>query len=294
MTATGSPWAWHSHPLAWGLVGALGIAYAIALHRFGPVYAPPRPVCSRRQLVSFAGGLVALALAFTWPLADLGRHWSLLAHMFDMSLLALAAPPLLLLGLPRWLVVLVTGPVSLDTLLRRLTRPWVATLIFNGVVVGSLVPAVIAAGDRHAAVAALVQTLIFVAALIMWTPVLRVLPGSHQMSTAARIGYLFLQSVLPNFPALVYIFAHHPIYPAFALGARAVGLSPLADQQLAGAVAKLIGIGVLWGTAGLLLVRAQRAEEAGMDPDPLTWEDVEHELRRLEHGRKGGDATGPA
>jgi putative membrane protein len=292
MTPAGSPWAWHSHPIAWVLVAVLGAAYGLALVRLGPVHAPPRPVCSRKNLVSFSGGLLALALASTWPVDDLGRSWLLLAHMFDLALLALVAPPLLLLGLPRWLITLMTASDLVDSVAHRLTRPVTATLIYNGVVIGSLVPAVVSASSRHQALATAVQAALVAAGVIMWTPVLKVLPGARHMSTGARIGYLFVQSLVPNFPALVYIFAQHPIYAPFAAGSHAVGLSAVADQQLAGAIAKIIGIGILWGTAAILIVRAQRAEEAGQDPDPLMWEDVEHELRQLERRSKRTDTGG--
>ncbi|MGH9208374.1 MAG: hypothetical protein ACRD1G_17770, partial [Acidimicrobiales bacterium] len=70
-----------------------------------------------------------------------------------------------------------------------------------------------------------------------------------------------------------------------------LGLAPLTDQRLAGALAKLVGIAVLWGAAAAILVRAQRAEEAGMDPDPLGWDDVERELRRLD--RRPGRTEAP-
>lgn len=290
-----SPWAWHPHPFAWAVVVALAVAYVTALRKLGPVHAPPRPVCTRRQVTCFSFGLLALAVATTWPIADLAAHWSLLAHMFDLSLLALAAAPLLLLGLPRWLVGLATQDATFDSVIRRLTRPWTATLVFNAAVVGSLVPAVISAGNRYAAVFIAVQLVVFLAATVMWIPALRLLPGPNQMSTGGRIGYLFLQSVLPNFPALIYIFANHPIYATFAAGAPVFGLSGMTDQQLAGAVAKLCGISVMWGAAAIILVKAQKAEEEGLDPDPLTWEDVESELKRLDRRgerRTGGGGTG--
>src|SRR5207302_8841165 len=97
---------------------------------------------SRRQRASFGAGLLVLLIALCWPLADLADS-SLLARMAQRSLLLLVAPPLLLLGLPRWLVDRLTRPALVDSVLGFLTRPVVATLLFNAAVTASfLAPAI--------------------------------------------------------------------------------------------------------------------------------------------------------
>jgi putative membrane protein len=270
---------------------ALGVGYVVVIRLLGPTHAGGGPLCTRRQIACVVAGLVALGAALTWPVVDLARRWSLLVHMVQLSLIVLVATPLLLLGLPRWLVGLVTRPVGVDSFLRRLTSPLIATLVFNAVVITSLLPPVMKLTSGSQALSALMDLALFVAAVIMWTPALRLLPGPPQLSSAGRVGYLFVQSILPNFPALVFIFAHRPIYSSFSHGARlALGISALADQQLAGVVAKMVGICILWGAAAAILVRTQRAEESGIDPDPLTWDDVERELRRLERRPRRSDA----
>ncbi len=287
----GPPWTWEPHAVGWVVIAAMAVAYTVALRRLGPAHAAGGPSSTGRHIASFVGGLVALGLALTWPVVDLARSWSLLIHMIHLSLIALVAAPLVLLGLPRWLVDLATRPVGVDAAVRRITSPLVATVIFNSVIIASLLPPVMELAARSAGVSACVDVVVFAAAVVMWTPALRLLPGPPQLSSAARVGYLFVQSILPNFPALIFIFAHHPIYAPFAHGARvALGISALADQQLAGVVAKLVGICILWGAAAVILVRAQRAEDAGADPDPLTWDDVERELRRLERRPRRSDA----
>lgn len=282
---------WQLHPLAWVAVVALGTAYAVALNRLGPENCWPAPPASRRQRLCFLGGLTTLAVALTWPLADLAARWSLLAHMLQMAMLTLVAPPLLLLGIPRWLVAVVTRPAAIDWTARKLTKPVTATIVFNATVIASLLPPVVSAGSRNAAVGGAVHFCLVVAGLVMWTPALRALPGPEQLSTPGRMGYLFVQSLLPNFPALIFIFAKRPLNPVFTTHAHSLGLSALADQQLAGVAAKILGLTILWGTAAAVLVRAQRAEEEGRDPDPLKWDDVERELRRLERRPRRTDAS---
>ncbi len=53
------------------------------------------------------------------------------------------------------------------------------------------------------------------------------------------------------------------------------------DQQLAGVVAKVATLTVLWSAAWRALMRAQRADTAeaeGEDGEPLTWAEVEPHL----------------
>lgn len=282
----GLPWHWHPHPGGWAVVVALSGAYLLVLWKLGP----PGSRATRAELWRFGAGVVALALVVIWPVADLARHWLLLVHLSQQIVLLLVVPPLLLLGLPRWLVALAMQPPTLDALLRRLANPVMASVVFTAAAVGALLPPVVDAEAASGWVTGGVLAGLVMAGVVMWLPVLRVLPGQHHLSTPGRSGYLFVQSLLPNFPALVLIFSKHSLYPAFARTA-ALGLSPVADQQLAGVVAKILGIAILWGAAGAILVRAQQAEEAGLDPDPLTWDDVEVELRRLERRPRRTDAS---
>lgn len=281
LLAASGPWAFVPSPGAWLLVVVLAGAYFTALRRLAPAHAGLGPPATRGQQLAFVGGLLALVLALGWPLADLGRSTAFLAHMTQVGLLTMVAPPLLLLGLPRWLAEVATRPPAVDGALRRLTHPVVATVIFNAMLVGSLVPVVVDAQARSAAADSAIHLGLVTAGLVMWMPALRV-PGARMLSTAGRIGYLCAQAVLPSFPALIFIFAHHPLYEAFAHGPGIFGLTVIADQQIAGAIAKLLSLGALGVAVAAILVKTERAESAGTDPDTLTWDDVERELRRLE------------
>ncbi len=97
--AVGQPWAFHLHLGAWLAIAALAFVYAMAVR---PTGAQPGPglAPTRRQLRFLVGGLLALVLALTWPLADLAAHWSLTALVVQRLLLTLGAAPLLLLAMP--------------------------------------------------------------------------------------------------------------------------------------------------------------------------------------------------
>jgi hypothetical protein len=60
-------------------------------------------------------------------------------------------------------------------------------------------------------------------------------------------------------------------------------MSPVLDQQLAGFLAKLSTIAVLWTVAFTLLTRSHVTAGADdEDPEPLIWSDVEREIERAD------------
>ena len=267
------PWDWHPHPAAWLLIFGLGAAYVLGA----------APAASRRRRLAFAAGLLSLAAAVTWPLGDLAGHWSVLAHMGSHLLLVLVAPPLLLIGLPEPVVVRLTAPPAIDRALVNLTHPLMATLLFNAAIVGAHLPAVMNASIEQPVVHTAVHAGLFTAALIMWLTALRLLPGARRLGYGGRIGFLALQSLVPNIPAAVLLFSGAPLYTAYGERPRQLGMSPLLDQQLGGALVKLVAVTILAGAAAVLFFRwnsAERLGQGGRDTEPLTWADVERELTR--------------
>jgi hypothetical protein len=72
-------------------------------------------------------------------------------------------------------------------------------------------------------------------------------------------------------------------------------MTPLLDQQLAGFLAKLSTIAVLWTVAFVIMARGQTTASTE-EMDPLLWTDVEREIERADrqqrrHGLPGPPAT---
>jgi cytochrome c oxidase assembly factor CtaG len=268
--------AWSYDPQLWGWIVAVVLAalYVVMVRR-------PGFGATRHQVACFVGGEAVLLVALTWPLADLASHWSLVALVFQRLLLMLAVPPLLILSLPRPAVVALTRPAPVDAVVRTCSRGPVAVVVVTVVSVGTLTTGAVEAQASSMVARAAFDLLLLAAGFVLWTPVLDFLPGSHRPSVLGRAGYLIVQSIVPSFLSVVWIFAQHPLYPPFA-HRRLVGMSPLLDQQLAGFVAKLATIAVLWSVAFVMLSRSQRSVSTGGDPDPLRWADVERELERAE------------
>jgi cytochrome c oxidase assembly factor CtaG len=282
MTALAAPFSFHFHPFWWLAIAVTAIWY-IQVTRL------PDRRSTRRQQIQFFAGLAVLAVAVTWPLGDLAAHWSLVALVLQRLLLMLAVPPLLILGTPVAVLAALTRPAPIDAIVRTCAKPAVAVIIVTVVSVGTLTTGAVDAQSTTLWARGLISLLVLWAGFVLWSPVLTHLPGVPRPSTLGRAGYLIVQSIVPSFLSIVWIFAHHPLYPVFNHASSLVGISPLLDQQLAGFIAKLTTIAVLWTVAFSLV---SRAETEDVNPQPLIWADVERELERAERReRRSGEST---
>jgi len=269
--------SWHTHPDVWLLLGGLALLYAWAARATPP---------SRKQAVTFACGLLALLVASDWPVHDLAEGYLYLVHMVQHLLFSLVAPPLLLLGLPAPMLNRLLGHGRRRAVVRRLTRPVVALVLFNAVMVASHWPVWVDATLRHHPLHFAAHAVLLVTGLIMWMPVVSPLEDMPQLHPLAKMLYLFLQSILPTVPASFLTFGTTPLYHYYEHVPRLWGLSALTDQQIAGVIMKVIGGLYLWLVIVVVFFRWYSREEEGggkigADPDVLTWEQVERELNQL-------------
>ncbi len=289
LSAAGHPFDWHLH-LAWLVVLPVLVGwYLWAVRR-------PEYGATTRQKVLFVLGVVLLVGAVTWPLGDLAAHWLLVALVLQRLLLTLAVPPLLVLGTPRILLVRLTRPRLIDAMLRVAVRPLPAIGIVTVVAVGTLTTGAVDLAARSDVFRVLMELVVLTSGFVLWAPVLSELPGAPHLSPLGRGGYLIVQSIVPSFLSIVWIFARHSLYQSFSHQGKVVGMTPLLDQQLAGFLAKLSTIAVLWTVAFVIMTRAEGAERTGRDAEPLLWSDVERELERADRrdrGRRRGSSWRP-
>jgi putative membrane protein len=92
-----------------------------------------------------------------------------------------------------------------------------------------------------------------------------------------------LQSLLPSVMASFITFADRPVYPFYRNAPRLWNISPIADQQIAGGLMKLLGSIILWALITVVFFRWYNREQA--DSQEPRWEDVEAELEEI--GIKG-------
>ncbi|HSS10466.1 MAG TPA: cytochrome c oxidase assembly protein [Acidimicrobiales bacterium] len=306
-------WRYHAHPEIWFIVVCAAVAYWYALTRIGPRVVPRgTQVASRAQVASFAGGLALLWLASDWPIHDLAENYLYSAHMLDHMIISLMAPPLLLLGIPAWLTRRILRPRALGGTVRVACRPLTATIIYNSVIAIGHAPFYVNGTLEHHFLHFWAHLLLFVASMIMWFPVVNKLPEYPTMSPPIKMGYLFIQSIVPNVPVAFLALATGVVYKFYATVPHP-WISALTDQQVAGAIMKVGGTFFLWSiilevffkwagagdrgreaaeeraaSAAAGAARARGGAEATDDmPAVLTWEHVAEELAKTQPARPG-------
>jgi putative membrane protein len=278
MIAEAGPWSPQFHPVTLAIVVILIAAYKWAAR------GESRP--TTKQWWAFAASVAALLVAGSWPLEDLAAHWSLTALVLQRLLLILVAAPMLLVSIPAPLAAKLTRPTVIDALLEYVSRPVVAVVVFTSIAFGTLLTPAVAVQTSSPGARIGLDALLLLSGVVLWAPVMKTLPGTSRPSPLGRAVYMFVQSVVPGFPSIIFIFAHHPLYSGFSHVHQVFRLTPLVDQQLAGVIAKVATIPVLWSVAWVALGEAQRADREGIDSETLTWAEVQRQLERAERAER--------
>lgn len=281
MESAGSLWSWHPHVSVWLVMSAILGAYAAAVRVWGPRFVSVGdPPATRRQVRLFAGGVLAMWVVADWPVHDLAERYLFSVHMGQHMVFSLVAAPLLLMGTPDWLARKILSPRPVGAVMRRISRPIPALLIFNAYLVLSHWPVFVNLAVTNEPVHFSAHTALMLTSLLMWWPVLSLLPEMPRSSTPAQMLYLFGQTIVPTVPASFLTFAETPLYQAYARAPRVLsGFDPVTDQRVAGLLMKVIGGLYLWAVIAVLFFRWSSREESGK-PDPVEWQVIERELNQ--------------
>jgi cytochrome c oxidase assembly factor CtaG len=247
-----SQWTW---PAAWVELAAavvLAAAYALAARRYRP---------SGRRAACFAGALALFLAVTVTPLGTLALHYVLWAHLVQNVALAEWIPLLIVTSLPPGLAT----AAARIRVFRLLTRPFVALPLWLGGYLVWHVPALYDAALEHHALLHLEHLTYFVTGVLLWWPVLQAQPWS--LSSGAKSVYLFAAFVFASPLGLLLALLPSPLYDFYVQAPRLWGVSPLADQQLAGIAMAVSESVVFFAMFSVFFVRFM-AEEAGEAEQP--------------------------
>lgn len=245
-TSFGELVQFHAHLDVIGLAAALLIGYFYGLKVLEGRYAPRGEVAvtpGQKQL--FVLGVLVMVAVSSYPIHDIGEQSLFMFHTIEHLAIALVVPPLLLAGTPWWLLRALLKPVL--PAVKLLTKPIVALVIFNATIGLLHAPQVVEAMLTNDAYHFVAHFALFFSAIIMWWPVLGPIPDTPQLAPFNRIGYLFLQSLVPTIPASFLMLGSEPLYGIYETLPRLWGISAHTDQVLAGFIMKFGGGLLLWG-----------------------------------------------
>ena len=262
---SGASWTtWSLDPsVIFGAVVVLAL-YAVGVRSVAASDPAERAVLPRRA-ASFAVGVALIVLALVSPLDALTDDL-LSLHMLQHVVLATLAPPLVILGLPPGLVRWLLRRGAVDRAVRLLTLPFVAAALFIVNMWAWHAPPLYEAALLHESVH-IGQHLAFIATgLLFWWPIIEPVAERAAMGTGGRLLYVFVTGFPMGILALLLVSAQSPAYGFYADRGVLWGISPLADQQIAGVIMGAIGEGASFVAFTVLFLRFMASEEEVVAP----------------------------
>lgn len=234
-------WPWHPGSVIFLLVlsGLYTGRLLYMRHRSGRHAQETMP--RRYQCVAFFSAIAVMALLLLTPVDTAARTQLFAVHMAQVVILVTLCAPLILLGCPEGLLhPLVKWPL-LRSLLRALTHPLVASLIFNLTFFCWHAPSIYDRTLVHPQLYTLALLTLFLGALLNWWPLLGSLHELRRMSYPLQMLYAFFDGQPVDIFAFVLVFSGVPIY-TYGSSAAKLGLSPFADQAVGGALLLIPGL----------------------------------------------------
>jgi putative membrane protein len=216
-----SPYIWQADLDTTLVVPVLALLYLFLAGRYGT---------TRIHAAAFAAALALLAVAFWTPIHHLGLHYLLTAHLLQNVILAEWAPLLAVLGISPAM----TEAAARLRAWRALTHPAVALPLWLGSYYVWHVPVVYDAALHHqSTLIHLEHACYFATGFLVWWPLVHDAP--RRLRSGFRAAYAFAAFVLASPLGLLLALLPRAIYGYYEHAPRLWGLSPLADQELAGA-----------------------------------------------------------
>jgi putative membrane protein len=229
------------------------------------------------QQVAWHGGVLLTGVGLLSPVDRLGEEL-LSAHMAQHLLIADLAAPLLLVGLrspvyafllPRPALVALARRRSLRRVFRTMRRPLVAIPIFVLILYGWHVAFMFEAALDSAPVHVLQHwSFVFGSVLVWWAPLD---PKRRRLHGELwKIGHLLGARLAGMFLGMAFLIMRSPAYDAYGESARDHGMTPLSDQQLAGAMMLALDFAVMVFALCLFFWAAARDADTASLYSPLS------------------------
>src|SRR5579864_2726307 len=187
----------------------------------------------RWRRVALAGGVFSLWVAVGSPLAEMDHHL-LIAHMAQHLLLMTVAAPLIVLGVRP--IILWRGFNRLPAFGTIVTHPVFCWLAGTAAVIGWHVPVLFEMGMRSRRWHEVEHMCFFVAGLLFWWPVIQPWPSRARWPRWSIPLYLFLATLPCDALSAFLTFCGRVVYPHYLSSPQLFDISPLRDQELAGAL----------------------------------------------------------
>jgi putative membrane protein len=219
----------------------------------------------------FGLGLLLIYFSSGSPLAILGHDYMFSAHMMQQSLLYLAVPPLILMGLPTWWFEPLAKKRAAEITFKIIQHPLFALLNFNVFFSFYHIPHIFDAMTANHTYHYLYHFWLQFCAVQMWLQIISPIPSLDRLRPLQKIGYIFANGVLLTPACALIIFADSVLYETYANTPVVFEIfSKLDDQQLGGVIMKLMQEAVYGLALGIIFYRWFYRERAKDRAETIT------------------------
>ncbi|MBA4494465.1 cytochrome c oxidase assembly protein [Paenactinomyces guangxiensis] len=222
--------------------------------------------------VYFLLGWIIYYFAMGSPL-NLLAHELFSMHMLQMSLLYFAMPPLLILGLPAYMLRPLLKVHWLRVIGKFFTRPLITLFFFNGLISFYHVPVIFDSIMGSYLLHIVSHALLLFAAACMWWPVVGPVPELDRVKPLHKLALIFGNGVLLTPACAIITFTDIVLFDTYAKMSTLVPvMSPIHDQQLGGVIMKIMQEIVYITAIGCVFLQWIRIQRARDEAEMLEWE----------------------
>lgn len=230
---------WHPVVLVESLV--IQALYIWIVVGSGRRFFPHSQAASPGQIMRFLAGMWIFYLAFGSPIDYLADHLLFSNYMLQNILEMIAMTPLLLSGLPAWLMEPIVQPIVQTKTYKLVSKPFIRALTFNVVFVVFHLPPVFNQTLLHPGLHVFEHFVFFLIAIFLWMPIVSQTPLVARLRPAAQVVYIFFAGNLLMPLIILLLFTQYPFYSFYLQVPRVFGTTVLGDQQL-GLIVMLVGM----------------------------------------------------
>jgi putative membrane protein len=192
------------------------------------------------QSICFFFALAVFYIALGSPLHYLGDQYLFSAHMLEQSIVYIAFPPLLLLGLPKKIIEPFIEWGLRNKVFSILKYPLILLLLFNVLFSLYHIPVVFNTVVADTFLHNMTHAVLSLTAILMWIPLFPLIGELESLSEIQKIGYIFAAGVLLTPACALIIFSNDPFYTVYANAPQLFNiLPPLDDQRTGGIIMKV-------------------------------------------------------
>lgn len=180
---------------------------------------------------------------------QIGERFLFWAHMVQHMVIVYVVAPLILAGLPGWVVDWFVKGRVVGPVLRFVTRPVVAGTVYVLSLSFWHVPAAYDYALRTKIVHVSQHLTFLTTAILLWWPLFTRSKLLPPLPYGAQILYVFAIGGLQMPLVGLIVFSREILYPTYEFAPRLMDLDPIQDQVMGGAI---MGVGGMFITLGLI------------------------------------------